>query len=444
MSKRRRLKIPNEVQLASVHSLSHEGRGIAQVNNKPTFITNALPSEEVEFQYTSLHGKYAEGRATRIIQSSPARVAPHCPYFGTCGGCSLQHLRHEDQLALKQTALKELLAQIAHIEPQAWLTPMTGLLYGYRHKARLGVRYVAKKETVLVGFREIQSRYLADMDSCAVLHPSVGNLITPLRQLIAGLSVFDQIAQIEVAVSDTQTALVFRNMAPLSADDETQLRAFAQTHALLIYLQPGAPSTIARFWPLDEDPYLYYRLEAFDVTFAFHPTDFTQVNPSINQQMVPTAIGLLDIVPTDRVLDLFCGLGNFTLPLSRSAQHVVGIEGSTEMVERALMNQQRNGISNAEFHALDLTQPLPNATWATQRYDKLLLDPARSGALEVLPHLAQWQPQKIVYVSCNPATLARDTATIIAHGYRLEKAGIIDMFPHTNHVESIAVFIRGS
>ena len=438
---KKRLKFPEGLTAAHITNLSHEGRGIATIEGRKTFISNALPDEDVLFQYTALQPRYGEGRAIDIINASPERVTPECPHFSICGGCSLQHMEHTAQLTLKQNTLLEQLQHFANVQAQTIMPPITGPHYAYRHKARLGVRYVPKKNGVLVGFREQQSRYLTDLNLCKVLANPVGNLITPLRELIGSLKAFEQIAQIEVAIGDTQAALIFRNLETLNNDDREKLISFAKQYSIDLYLQPGGPDTVTKIWPLSETDLLYYTLPDYDLKLWFHPLDFIQINPAINRQMIPIALKLLELKPTDKVLDLFCGLGNFTLPLARSAQHVTGVEGSQLMVKRAQHNASYNQMSNVEFHMADLTQPT-TAIWAKQRYNKLLLDPARAGAQEIISLIPTWQPERIVYVSCNPATLARDAGLITQHGYQLQSAGIIDMFPQTNHVESIALFIR--
>lgn len=441
MSKRRRKPLPQDPITTEIRGLSHEGRGIATVDERTTFISNALPDEKVEFLYTKLNKKIAEGKATTILQASPERVTPKCDYFGLCGGCSLQHMDHGAQLTLKQNTLRDHLNHFAKTQPEKWLTPLTGPQYAYRHKGRLGVRYVTKKESVLVGFREQQNRYLADMRHCKTLAAPVGDLIVPLRELIAQFDAKSEIAQIEAAIGDNDTALIFRNLVELSSHDTNLLVEFAKQHSLWIFLQPNKPQPLEKLWPNDAQDLLHYQLEDFSLKLWFHPNDFTQVNPSINRKMLPLAIELLDLQATDTALDLFCGLGNFTLPISRSVAHVVGIEGSEEMVQRASYNAESNNITNTEFFAADLSKEIDEA-WANKTYNKLLLDPPRSGALEILHHIPKWQPEKIVYVACNPATLARDIGEIISFGYRLEAAGIIDMFPQTNHVESIALLVR--
>ena len=441
MARRRRKKLPTEIFSAKIEALSHEGRGIATIDGKTTFISNALPTEAVEFIYTAQNSRYAQGRSTKILHAATTRIIPQCEFFNLCGGCSLQHLQHDAQLKLKQASLLEQVQHFAQTAANEILPPLIGPTYNYRHKARLGVRYVNKKNTVLVGFREQQSRYLAEIDRCLILHPSVGELITPLRELIANLSIFQHIAQIEVAVGEAQTALIIRNLEPLTPADENILCAFAQQHQLMLFLQPNKPQPIYRLYPQLGEDFLFYTHPEFNITLWFHPLDFTQINPIVNQQMVKATLALLQLSADDHVLDLFCGLGNFTLPISKFVAQVTGIEGNAEMVARAKINAQRNNIANTEFFTADLTQPL-TANWAKNKYNKLLLDPARSGALEILPYIPQWQPQCIVYISCNPATLARDIGEICKLGYCLEKIGIIDMFPQTNHVESIAVLTR--
>ena len=441
MARRRRKKIPEGIFTTTVSGLSHEGRGVARIDDKATFIFNALTGEDVEFEYTNSSRRFDEGRTTNILKQSTDRIAAKCEYFTLCGGCSLQHMTNAAQLKLKQSTLLEQLEHFGHSQPNEILEPITGPLYGYRHKARLGVRYVTKKESVLVGFREMKNSYLTNMDHCEVLHPSVGFLIKPLRETIQKMAAYNQIAQIEVAIGDDQTALIFRALVDLIPDDITILENFAKEHSIWLFIQANKPHPLEKLWPKDEVVYLSYNHPAYDITLKFHPYDFTQVNPAINQKMVARAIELLELKPDDTVLDLFCGLGNFTLPISRHCKHVTGIEGSNDMVARGKMNAKLNKQTNIDFYCSDLTKN-ESAPWREQSYNKLLIDPARSGALEIIPQLATWQPERIVYISCNPATLARDSEEIIKSGYVLEKAGIIDMFPHTNHVESIALFIQ--
>ncbi len=422
--------------------MSHEGRGVTHVNNKVVFVEGALTGEEVIFRYTDTGGRYDEGRVEQVLTASPDRVSPRCPHFGVCGGCSLQHISAQKQIELKQHQLLETFRHIGKVDPEEVLAPLTGPEWGYRRKARLGVRYVEKKGKVLVGFREKSTPYLADLERCEVLHPSVGERISELSALIRSLEAYRHIAQIEVAVCDTHTALVFRNLQELNAADCEKLTAFAQSTGLHIYLQPGGPETTAPLWPAQSR--LHYVLSDYQVEVEFLPTDFTQVNVEINRRMIPHALALLDPQPDESVLDLFCGLGNFTLPLARKAREVVGVEGVEGLVQRARENAARNGISNAEFHVANLAQDVSQLPWLKQHYDKILVDPPRSGAIEVLHQLASFTPKRLVYVSCNVATLSRDAGALVhKYGYRLVKAGVMDMFPHTAHVESIALFVRG-
>jgi 23S rRNA (uracil1939-C5)-methyltransferase len=428
--------------MVKIEKLTHEGRGLTHVKDKATFIFGALPTETVEIIPTRRHRSYDEADASTILTASPERVSPRCPHFSLCGGCSMQHAKHDLQIAHKQSVLLEQLQHFGQIKPQEVLLPLLGPIWGYRKKARLGVKYVAKKNGVLVGFRERKSSFLAQLNTCDVLDPKVGLLLTALQILIAGLSVYNQIAQIEVAIDDERAALVFRNLAPLTAADEAQLCAFADQHQLWIYLQPGNNETVYRLWPnKNSSELLSYALPDFSLRYEFHPMDFTQVNSEINRKLVSTAMKLLDPQADETILDLFCGLGNFTLPIARFAKQAVGIEGSQAMVERAMHNAKLNQITNTAFYAANLQTDFSKENWAQQTYDKILLDPPRTGAEDIVKFLPAWKAKRIVYVSCNPATRARDAGILVnQHGYQLTKAGIIDMFPHTSHVESIAVF----
>ena len=444
MSRRRRKKLPTESVRATIESLSHDGRGISHIDGKVTFIARALPGEEVMFRYTSQRGKFDEGDAIEILQASPQRIEPRCPHFGVCGGCSLQHLSSEDQIAAKQERLLENLQHLGKVTPDEVLPPLTAEPWGYRRKARLGVKYMRREQVVRVGFREKHSAFLTDAKQCDVLHENLGSRLTALSELVNRLSVRDKIPQIEVAVGDAHTALVFRHLEPLSQADEQQLCAFGKDNRLGIFVQPKGPNTIRRLWPdADSEFTLSYHLPAYDVEMQFQPTDFTQVNAELNRAMIDRAIAMLDLTAEDRVLDLFCGLGNFSLPIARKAGTVVGVEGEAGLVERARENARRNGIENVEFYAADLNGDLAAEPWYGKGFDKLLLDPPRSGAPVVVEKLPQPLPKRIVYVSCDPATLARDAGVLVAqHGYRLVSAGVMDMFPHTAHVESIALLVR--
>jgi len=436
----RRKPIPEGLYNASIDSLTSDARGVDRIEGKATFITGALPGEEVQFRYTRCKSKYDEGVVENIISPSADRVEPACEYHLICGGCSLQHLSSKAQVQMKQQQLLDNFQQIGKVSPDAVIPPMMGDLWGYRRKARLGVRDVKAKGRVLVGFREKSKRYLADIHSCEVLHSSVGHRLDELSDLIDNLHGRQVIAQIEVAVSDDITALVFRNLEPLDDYDQDILTNYAKQTSLNIYLQPGGVETIKPLWP--ESPTLRYQLAEHDVEIEFLPSDFTQVNASINRQMVSTAIDLLQLNADDAVLDLFCGLGNFTSAIARRVRQVTGIEGDEGLVERARQNAMHNHLDNIQFSAANLFEDISLQAWSHHSYDKLLLDPPRSGAQVVVENINLIKPLRIVYVSCHPATLARDAGILVEKGYRLLQAGIMDMFPHTMHVESIAVFER--
>ncbi len=436
---------------AAVESLSHDSRGVAHINGKAVFIDGALPGEEVLFSYLKRKGSYDEGGVAHVIKAAPERVKPGCAHFGICGGCSLQHMAAETQIHAKQQVLLDNLKHIGSVEMEELLAPMTGPLWGYRRKARLGVKYVLKKEKVLVGFREKHSAFLADIEGCEVLHHSVGKQINALKELVGELSIYMRIPQIEIAVGDDGTAMIFRHLEPFIDSDIDKLRTFAQQHHVLLYLQSKGPDTVHLLWPeaaKESSQYaLCYRLPQHDIEYRFGPTNFVQVNAEINSKMIDRVIELLDLQPEDRVMDLFCGLGNFTLPMARRVASIVGIEGDDALVELAKHNAKHNGIENAEFYSADLSKPalLPQAGFVMdgQRFDKVLLDPARAGALEMMAPLAKLAPKLIAYVSCNPATLARDADELVnKHGYRMTKVGVMDMFPHTSHVEAMALFVR--
>ena len=438
----RRKPLPTEPVRAMVESLTHDGRGIVRLDGRPIFVGGALPGEEISFVLTDMRRDFGEGRAVEIHSPAPGRVEPRCPSFGICGGCSFQHVADAEQIRFKQDALIEQFRRTAKLEGWPLLPPLTGPSWGYRHKARLGVKYVAKKGRVLVGFRERSSPFIADLRTCPVLHPRVGERLPDLADMIGSLSIRDRLPQIEVAVGDDRAALVFRILADLTDADRQCLADFARDFDFEVYTQRHGPDTVTPLYP-DDPPPLSYTLPEQGVRFAFQPTDFTQVNIDINRSMVSRVMALMDPQPGERILDLFCGIGNFTLPLATRAGHVVGVEGSAEAVARALQNAAANGLTNVECHVADLTQPLDGQPWAAGGYDKLLLDPSRAGAEEVLAGIPRWQPNRIVYVSCNPSTLARDAGILVhEHGYRLLQAGVMDMFPQTAHVESIALFER--
>ena len=439
---RRRSPLPKEPVAASVTDLTHEGAGVARVEGKTVFITQALPDEDVHFVYTQRKRNYDHGKLQQIDKPSLLRVTPACPHFGICGGCSLQHLQPEQQIHFKQKVLLDNLERIGHVQPDKVREPITGPLWGYRRKARLGLKYVEKKQKLLIGFREAASRYLADLSVCKVLHPAVGEHLEEIAQCIRSLSCYQAVPQIEVAIGDDDVALVIRHLQPLTEADHQCLIAFAKQHQFNIYTQAGGPDSITPMWPLH--PALHYSLPEYGLGYDFLPSDFVQVNAEINHKMIAAVIQALELAPGQRVLELFCGLGNFTLPIAQRCQHVVAVEGEASLVARAQQNAINNGIANAEFHVTDLMQSLTQLPWwHKQQFDRVFLDPPRSGAHEVMPVLSQLKPARIVYVSCNPSTLARDAGILChEHGYRLIEAGVMDMFPHTAHVESIAIFVR--
>jgi len=434
---------PGGPESASIVDLAHDGRGVARIDGKTVFVADALPGERVRIRRVSRHRAFDEARLEAIDEASPRRVEPRCRHFGVCGGCALQHLEPAAQLAAKQTQLLETLARIGEVRPQEVLEPLSGPAWGYRRRARLGVRWVQRKGRVVVGFRERRSALLADLESCAVLAPPLGELIRPLADLIGALSIRDRLPQIEAAVADDATVLVLRHLEPLLAEDLAHLRAFEARHAVRLYLQPRGYETVAPL-PGEEPVALYYRLPDFHVRLRFEPIDFVQVNAPLNERLVERAVELLAAEPGHRVADLFCGLGNFSLPLARSAGRVVGVEGDAGLLERARVNARENGLNNLEFHVADLMQAASLHAWAGSRFDRILLDPPRAGARAVLPLVGSLGGERLVYISCHPGSLARDAGTLVHQlGYRLAAAGVVDMFPHTAHVESMAVFVRG-
>ena len=431
---------------ALIESLDNEGRGVAHADGKVIFIEGALPGELVEYSSFRRKPSYELAQAVAVLEASSQRVVPRCPHFGVCGGCSIQHLEPAAQTAAKQRVLEDSLWHLSKLRAESIFPPISGAAWGYRLRARPSVRMVAKKGGVLVGFHEKRSSYVAVMDSCDVLPPHVSALLSPLKELIGGLSIPDRLPQIELAIGDGQTVLVLRILEALTADDEAQLRAFADRHGIVFYLQTGGPSTVALFHPADAPP-LAYSLPDFGVTLRFSPTEFTQVNHGVNRMLVRRAMALLKPAPGERIADLFCGLGNFTLPIARSGAQVVGIEGSQPLVERARSNAELNGLGErCDFAVANLFEATPESFAALGRFDKLLIDPPRDGAMELiksLPAADAEGPARIVYVSCSPATLARDAGVLVHEkGYALRGAGIASMFPHTSHVESIALFER--
>lgn len=437
--KRRQKKLSLPPLQTEIESLSHEGRGIARVEGKTTFVHGALPGEDVMFKFTRTHRRYDEGIVEEVLRVSDSRVEPKCPHFNVCGGCNLQHMEPAEQIKFKQSVLLENLEHIGNVQAEEILEPLTGPVWGYRHKARLGVKNVPKKGRVLVGFREKFSSFIAPMESCVILQEKVGESLMNFSDLIAGLSIIDKVPQIEVAVGDDATALIFRVLETPTNDDINKLIEFGKEKDFQIYIQPKGPDTVTLLYP--DHAELSYRLEDHNVDFYFRPNDFTQINVEINKKMINRAIEFLELDGSEKILDLFCGLGNFTLPISRKVNEIIGVEGDQELVERAKQNAERNDITNAQFYTADLTQDVTHMPWMEVVPDKVLIDPPRSGAIDVIPQIMKFAPKRIVYVSCHPATLARDAGVLVNdYGYKMKKAGVMDMFPHTAHVESIAVF----
>ena len=422
-----------------IDTLSHEGRGVARVDGKAVFVHGALPGEEVVARILRRHGRFDEAETLEVLQPATARIAPRCDHFGTCGGCSLQHLGEDDQLEHKQRVLLELLRHHAGVAPETVAAPVHGPQWGYRRKARLGVKHVPKKGGVIVGFRERASPYITDCQRCDVLDPRVGERLPALRELIAALSIPDRIPQLELALTDTRVVIVLRHLAPLTAADTDTLAAFAALHDVEFYLQSGGHDSIVPL--LGVARALEYRID--DLVFAFAPLDFTQVNAAINRRMVAIALAHLDPHPDDHIVDLFCGIGNFSLPLAQRAGLVTAIEGEQALIARALTNAAANDITNCTFVVADLAVAERCVASMPNGVTKLLLDPPRTGALAVVENVDFGAIERVVYVSCNPVTLARDAAVLIGrHGYRLRETGVLDMFPQTAHVESISVFDR--
>ncbi|MCH8944092.1 MAG: 23S rRNA (uracil(1939)-C(5))-methyltransferase RlmD [Proteobacteria bacterium] len=436
MAKRRR-----EPETAMIDSATHDGRGIAAVSGKKVFVAGALPGETVRFIRRKSRRNYDEAELLEVIEASADRITAKCEAFGRCGGCSLQHVSEQYQRDIKEQTLRDNLERIAKVEPESWLAPMTSPVWNYRRRARLAVKDVAAKGRVLVGFRERHAPFITDMHRCEVLAEPIDGLLDELSDLIGKLSIRARLPQIEVAVAENGVALVFRVLDPPDDADKRLLSAFGAAHTLRIYLQPAGLDSLQLLYPQTLDASLYYTLSDFDIKIEFEPIDFVQVNNEINQRMVAFAIAQLQPGADDRVLDLFCGIGNFSLPLARYAGTVLGVEGDKNLVARAAANAERNDLHNVEFRVADLNKIDGSEAWVKAGCNRLLLDPARSGAAEIVARMNLLGPERIVYVSCHPGTLARDAATLVHdHGYRLEAAGIIDMFPHTAHVESIAIF----
>jgi len=426
--------------IAQIERLSHEGRGIAHLDGKTVFISGTLPNEQVKFRYVAKHKRFDEGVVVEVLQASPERVIPRCPHFGICGGCCLQHLALDAQLALKQAMLLEQLHQVSQVYPERISPPLRGPGWGYRRKARLGAKYVLKKSALLIGFREQRSGFLAELTRCEILHPSVGERLLELRALLTSLEAREHIAQVEIAVDAAHSVFIFRNLVPLPESDCEILREYARFNDLCFYLQPAGPASLIPLWPphvID----LAYTLPTEDLRIGFAPNDFIQINQDINQQMVAQAMAWLAPQTHETVLDLFCGLGNFTLPLAKRAAHVVGIDGDASLLKRAQHNAQHQQLNNVSYHTANLADPQLSQAWLKPDYDHVLLDPPRSGALEIIRALPFTHTHRLLYVSCHPATLARDAGELVHQkGFRLVQVGVMDMFPHTAHVEAMALF----
>ncbi len=447
-NKARQNPADNPILEATIESLDQEGRGVAHVDGKTIFIDGALPNEKVTYQAQRIKPSYEVANVVELLQASSERVAPKCPHYGLCGGCKLQHMDPTAQVTAKQQMLEADLHHLGKVKAENMMPPLFGPTWGYRHKARLSVKYVQKKERVLVGFNEKGTRFVADMNSCEVLVPEVSALIAPLQSMIFELTIRDKLPQIELAVGEGNViVLILRIMDVLTENDETLLKAFADTHKIQIWTQTKGPDTIKPYWP-EAAPELAYSLPEFDLNYPFKPNEFTQVNPQINQQMVSRAMQLLAPKAGEKIADFFCGIGNFTLPIARSGAQVLGLEGLANLVERANESATLNKITNVSFGVADLFKMTPESLSDLNlkhgKFDKWLIDPPRDGAHELVKAIDENNaPNTIVYVSCNPATLARDAGILVNEkGYTLVSAGVINMFPHTAHVESIALFAK--
>ncbi|KXW56201.1 23S rRNA (uracil(1939)-C(5))-methyltransferase RlmD [Ferrovum sp. PN-J185] len=436
-----KLSLQRRIKTLQVESVDHEAMGIARLDGKVVFIDGALPNERVKAIITKEKPAFDLAQIDSVLSPSPTRTKPRCPHFGVCGGCNMQHAHADAQVAFKQRILEDNLERIGKVKSDTILPAIYGPEWGYRYRARLSVRYVEKKGGVLVGFHEKSSSFVADMHECHILPKHIGFLIDPLRELIQQLSIRDRLPQVELAVGEQVSILVFRILETPSAHDEELIKAFADTHQMVIWFQTKGPDSATPFYPL-EFPRLTYSLPDFAVTMPFAPTEFTQVNPQVNRSLVSRALSFLDPRAGERIVDLFCGLGNFTLPIARAGASVLGVEGNPALIERAYQNAEFNGLRDSvEFKAMNLFTVTEDSFSELGRMDKLLIDPPRDGAVEVVKSLGRSRPQRVVYVSCNPSTLARDAQIMVHHqGYKLRAAGVVNMFPHTAHVESVAIF----
>ena len=446
MARRRKRKqldlTPREI---SIESMAHDGRGVGRgEDGKVVFVDYALPGERVKFVPVMNRKSYLFGSTIEVLEPSEHRIEPKCAVFGECGGCVLQHLDEKIQIQYKQQHLLENFKKIGNVQAQELLPPMTGPHWGYRRRARLGAKFVPKKGGMIVGFRERNTSYIQPTDKCEVLYPEVSEMFPDLRETLEKTSCNDKIPQVEISVADNAIVMIVRHLEAFIQSDLDLLTEFAKRNKVQMFLQPGNLKSVHPLYPEKPDT-LFYEFKEFDIRIEFLPTDFIQVNGGINDQLVSKAIELLDIQPDDKVLDLFCGVGNFTLPLARKSNYVIGVEGDQALVNRAIHNKQLNKLDNVDFHFGDLFKEdmtsSSHGDWLEQKFDKILLDPPRSGAAEMIKRVPEFGASKVVYVSCGPATLARDAGVMVnEHGYKLTHVGVIDMFPHTAHVESIAVF----
>ena len=441
MARLRKRKLMEQPIELVIEDLSHDGRGIARINGKVIFVNGALPGEIVMVKHTGGNKNFEEGMVTEVLQASEDRVAAKCKFYERCNGCTMMHLSPEKQIEFKQNTLKQNLLKMAKVQPESWLSPLTAESWHYRRRARLSVRWVNAKNKVLVGFREKNGRYVADMNYCEVLKPPLDGLLKPLAKMIESLRIRQHIAQVEASIADADVALIIRHLKPIGTEDEKILLEFAAAHDVRIYSQSKGPKTI--FEITTKNSPLYFDMLEYKIRMEFLPSDFIQVNAKMNCKMIDQAMSLLDVNKNDVILDLFCGLGNFTLPLAKKVQKVIGIEGEKTLVQRAQHNASLNELDNVTFYEADLRRNHENSEWFREDYSKVLIDPPRSGAWEVLPLIAATNAKSLLYVSCHPASLARDTDRLVNEfGFKLDKAGVMDMFPHTSHVESMALFVR--
>lgn len=441
MSRRSRNKLPQEPVELVIEDLTHDGRGVAKWNEKVVFVQNALPGEVVMAKLNRKTRNYNEALAIEILKASSDRVEPKCEFYTVCNGCSMMHLDESKQIDFKFNTLKSNFHKMAHAEPKKWITPLTDSHWNYRRRARLSVKWVHAKDKMLVGFREKNGRFVADMNHCHVLEKPLANLLKPLAELFEKTSIKQSIPQVECSMGDNAISLIIRHMKPFNSDDVMLIKKFADEHKLQVYFQSKGPKTVV---PIETyAASLNFELEEYQLKYEFLPNDFIQVNRRMNEKMIKQALSAMQIKADDVVLDLFCGLGNFTLPMAQTAAAVIGVEGDEQLVERAKHNAQLNDLNKVEFYQADLTQDQDNSEWFKKDFTKVLIDPPRSGAWEILPLIAKTSAKTLVYVSCHPASLARDTDRLVNElGFTLETAGVMDMFPHTSHVESMAIFSR--